>query len=243
MLIKEGVWEGPFIELQRSVLGPRCAAGRVHMWQCPACGTLYYHADPHWTSHENEVNIERIRSSVLILPSCLSDRCKIETRSRKHHVWPGVFEFAIAKRFRFVPTDFLEAMSGVYAIATFKSPKFAYERTLIANEVEKLNVPKRVCAHCYARSFKSDSMASLSGSYFFRPLADHQTPRIYSPTQPRVEVIDPSQLWSFDVKPRGVKVLLRRYSWGHLGTIIAPKAPIIVNDVIFEAKHVEFTNV
>ncbi len=35
MLIKEGVWEGPFIELQRSLMGPRGGAGMVRMWQMP----------------------------------------------------------------------------------------------------------------------------------------------------------------------------------------------------------------
>jgi len=218
MLIREGVWEGPFVELEYSEMGPRGGAGRVHMWKCPACGRHYYHADCDWTSYEKELDIERVQSKVLFLPTHKGGA--VETRSGKHRVWPEISGFVVAKWFRFVPAAFANAIQHTHAIATFKSPAFAYERTLIANEVEKLNVPKRVCPRCYAEQIENDPKSVKIDLYFFRPT---ESTRFYSPNQPRVKQATFKDIKVFEstqITPEDTKVLYRDYRWGRLGVLL-----------------------
>ncbi len=144
-----------------------------------------------------------------------------EARSGKHYLTPHVFSFKVARMIsQFVPAAFANAIQHTHAIATFKSPEFAYERTLIANEVEKLNVPQRVCPHCYAKQIKNDPQSVKIDSYFFRPT---EKPRIFSPNQPRVKQATFKDIRVFDstrVTPDDAKVLYRDYKWGRLGVLL-----------------------
>ncbi len=235
MLIKDGVWEGPFVELEYSEMGPRGCAGRVHMWKCPACGRHYYSSRDDWSSYEKEIDIERVQSKVLFLPTHKGGA--VETRSGKHRVWPEVSGFVVAKWFRFVPAAFANAIQHTHAIATFKSPEFAYERTLIANEVEKLNVPQRVCPQCYAKQIKNDPQSVKIDSYFFRPT---ENPRIFSPNQPRVKQATFKDIRIFEstrVTPEDAKVLYRDYRWGGLGVLLVEGDAVELYERTFDGPH------
>ncbi len=248
MLIKKGLWEGPFIELQRSLFGPRGGAGLVRMWRCPACGTHYYHAKRYWESQEKELapeRVEHVEGEVLILPT--RGGHGLRSASGKHYLTPHVFSFKVVEYLQFVPAAFSKAVLCNNEIATFKHPHCAYEQTLVACEMKQLDVPQRVCSRCYATMLIKDPNSAEVRYFHFRAT---ETPRIYSHTQPGVIEVSMKEepLYYFDeIKPAGVRALVRRYRWGVLGVLISEEGHVEVRyereKATFNAKFVEFVRV
>jgi len=225
MLIREGVWDGPFIELQRSLFGPRGGAGIVRMWRCPACGTHYYHAERYWESQEKELDPERVEGEVLILPT--HGGHGLRSASGKHYLTPHVFSFKVAKYLQFVPAAFSKAVLCNNEIATFKHPHCAYEHTLVACEMKQLDVPQRVCPRCYAEQIENDPKSVKIDLYFFRPT---ESTRFYSPNQPRVKQANFKDIITFEstrVTPEDARVLYRDYRWGRLGVLLLVEGDVV----------------
>ncbi len=240
MLTRKGVWEGPYIELARCVMGPLVAYGQVRLWRCRECGLHYYSANPLWEGQENEVKLERVDTALVL---SFYKECRT-TRSGKHYVCPAHTTPMIAQGLRLVPEALEWALSKPYTLlAIFGTPKlFPHEVALIADHAMPAEVETDICPHCYAQLITRDPDAVRIGLYTFRPITDNpESPRIRSCGQPGVEEFKPGELWSFDVKPSDAEILLRRYRWGQLGAIFAPDPPIRVGDTEFETNCVEFT--
>jgi len=241
MMVERGVWIGPYMDLAQCVLGPHVSYGRVRLWRCPDCGRFYHHAEPIWESKEREVALDRVEE-LLVLP--LYDLDIASSRSGLHYVHSTRVQPFVVSGMRFIPRDLFGSLNqDRFVIATFGSPfPFYHELTLAADQERSVEVEARICPRCYARGFSEDPSAVKVGMHLFRP---NILPRIHSPFQGGVEVLDPSKLWSFEVRSGGdVEVFLRRYRWGQLGVIHTLKPPIVVKDVEFgpDYNYVEFTN-
>ncbi len=240
MLTRKGVWEGPYLELARCVMGPRVAYGQVRLWRCSECGLHYYSANPLWEGQENEITLERVDTALVL---SFYKECRT-TRSGKHYVCPAHTTPMIARGLRLIPEPLEWALSKPHTLlAIFGTPKpFPHEVALIAERAKPAEVETDICPNCYARLITQDPQAVRIGSYTFRPITDNpEFPRIRSWGQPGVEEVKPHELWSFDVKPSDAEILLRRYRWGQLGAIFAHDPPIRLGDTEFETNCVEFT--